>query len=203
MQDQKLVKGNSDTSVCISCLTFGCSPCISAITVSKNIGTSKLPQWWCGAYSRSALLSSSYYSGCWLVTLRRKTLRLWWQSLFSQCNSPFYTIKVTLYDSCQLAWLAQFRIEGCVWSSQRSGLDSRSSQAWIFQVLFQPLRLFIIYWEHHLHPYKVPTRYKAVHFLTNLNLSKAIYLNIVTYYKDKKYTLFCLEELQKFIPLRR
>ena len=148
-------------------------------------------------------LSSSYCSGCWLVTLRRKTLRLWWQSLFSQCNSPFYTIKVTLYDSCQLAWLAQFRIERCVWSSQRSGLDSRSSQAWIFQVLFQPLILFIIYWEDHLHPYKVPTRYKAVHFLTNLNLSKAIYLNIVTYYKDKKYTLFCLEELQKFIPLRR
>ena len=120
-------------------------------------------------------LSSSYCSGCWLVTLRRKTLRLWWQSLFSQCNSPFYTIKVTLYDSCQLAWLAQFRIERCVWSSQRSGLDSRSSQAWIFQVLFQPLILFIIYWEDHLHPYKVPTRYKAVHFLTNLNLSFIIY----------------------------
>ena len=114
-----------------------------------------------------------------------------------------FSIKVTLYDSCQLVWLAQFRIERCVWSSQRSGFDSRSSQAWISQVLFQPVRLFILYWEDHLHFNKVPTQYKAVYFLANLNLSKTIYLDIVTYYKDKNYTLFCLEELQKFIPFRR
>ena len=131
----------------------------------------KLAQWWCGAYSRSALFQV-HTTGCWLITLRKKTVRFWWQSLLSQCCSPFYTlIKVTPYDSCQLAWIAQW---WCVASGHRNYQGLIPCQAWIFQVLFQPLRFFILYWEDHLHFHKVPTQYKAIYFRANLNLLKTI-----------------------------
>ena len=94
-----------------------------------------------------------------------------------------------------VSWL-EYLNGWCVASGHCNDQGLIPGQAWIFQVLFQPLRFFILYWKDHLHFHNVPTQYKAIYFRANLNLLKTIFLNIVTY-------LFCPEELHNFIPLYR